>query len=58
MQSADELVSDDSIARKESQVTDEDEEEEVLLEPRFTYSRILNSIPSVKLLNKQLTTHC
>uniref|UniRef100_F1KSV0 Vacuolar protein sorting-associated protein 41 n=1 Tax=Ascaris suum TaxID=6253 RepID=F1KSV0_ASCSU len=47
MQSADELVSDDSIARKESQVTDEDEEEEVLLEPRFTYSRILNSIPSV-----------
>lgn len=51
MQSADELVNDGGVARKESQVTEEDgeedEEEEVLLEPRFTYSRILNSTPAV-----------
>ncbi|KHN74077.1 Vacuolar protein sorting-associated protein 41 -like protein [Toxocara canis] len=48
MQSADELVSDDGIGAKTAQtIEDEEDEEEVLLEPRFTYSRILNSIPTI-----------
>lgn len=50
-QGAKEVAEDVLQTSAQEDITTESDVEEVLLEPRFKYSRILNSVPAVRLIS-------